>query len=700
LDWAELPEAQAAITDEGRLLMGTTLAWFLTTSNRFLRDRTTKALVTLFTGQLPVLGQLLQRFQDVDDLYVTERLLAVAYGCSMRSSNKEEVGEVAAWCYQAIFQGHTPPHILARDYARGVIERALHLGSAVSVDRARIEPPYGAKWPRSIPSDAKLKHLGEWKPDGGGVHGAQLSLYHSVMVWDFARYVIGTNSGFFDWTALHLGKPRPPSAREQRERFVRSLSGRQKKLWDQSERANSNCAVGRLRLRLRLEGEDPKLAETQKSIERSSDEAAERFVECLDRGQIRTYRRLVDLQDRTPVREEFAFDLKLVQRFVLNRVFELGWTAARFGDFDREVNARDSGRSEHKAERMGKKYQWLAYYEALARIADNFTFSSRWSDSPRQYLGTWQVSGLRNIDPSNTLRSADRLRVGLEPSPWWEPKPAPSWRHIRSDLGWLRNIDDLPRIQATVQLSDPVDLSHWVTLQGFYTWEEPTPIDREWSEIPHRMIWYHLRSYIVRKEDFDEVFEWAHQQDYMGRWMPDSHETHYVFLGEFFWSPAYRDVCSSASGTGAWTRGDGEHQIPHPVVPTAQEYLWEGGGYDCSIEKSVGMQVPCPWLADALGLRWCGREGEFCDRSGRVVARDPSVNAPGPSVLLVRESTLRRFLERAGYELFWTVLGEKQIMMHAPFPARSELSGAMAIRGRSVTGKAKWRFRDFKRQGT
>ena len=700
LDWAELPEAQAAITDEGRLLMGTTVAWFLTTSNRFLRDRATKALVTLYAGHLPVLCRLLQLFQGVNDLYVTERLLAVAYGCCMRSSNSEEVGEVAAWCYEAIFAHQPPPHILARDYARGVVERALHLGSAIAVDRARIEPPYGAKWPGSIPSEAKLKHLGEWKPDGGGVHVAQVSIYGSVMGFeDFARYVIGTNSGSFEWTALRLGKPRPPSAKQQCERFVGSLSVSQRELWDRLEHANSEYAASRWQLG--LERDDGKQAEIQKSLERRSQDAGQRLVESLDRNQLRTYRRLVARQERTPPGEELAFDLKLVQRFVLNRIFQLGWTAGRFGDFDRYVNSRDYGRSAHKAERIGKKYQWLAYHEVLARVADNFTFSSGWSGSPRQYLGSWQVPGLRNIDPSNTLRSTECERVALEPSAWWAPKPPSSWRHIRSDLRWLRSMGDLPRIQATLQLSDPVDRRHWVTLQGFYRWEEPTPVDREWSEIPHRGIWYHLRSYIVRKKDFGEVFEWAQRQNYMNRWMPESHETYYVFLGEFFWSPAYRDACSSTHGVGAWTRGhEGERQIPHPVVVTAQEYLWEGGGYDCSIEKSVGMQVPCPWLADALGLRWCGKEGEFCDRRGRVVARDPSVNAAGPSALLIRESTLRSFLERAGYDIFWTLLGEKQIMMHAPFNARSEVSGAMAIRDRSVTGKATWRFLDFRRPHT
>ena len=103
LDWAEAEEVRDKITDQALLLMGTTLGWFLTSSNRFLRDRATKALVGLFTTRLPILCDLLTSFRSVDDMYVLERLLAVAYGCAMRSSHKEHLQMLATWCYQSIF---------------------------------------------------------------------------------------------------------------------------------------------------------------------------------------------------------------------------------------------------------------------------------------------------------------------------------------------------------------------------------------------------------------------------------------------------------------------------------------------------------------------------------------------------------------------------------------------------------------------
>jgi hypothetical protein len=495
--------------------MGTTLAWFLTSSNRFLRDRATKALVALFSTRIPVLCQLLSSFQTVDDMYVLERLLASAYGCAMRSTSKEHLQQLATWCYEVLFKDSPPPHILLRDYARGVIERAACVGSQLKIKRRKIEPPYGSKWPQNIPSEARLKHLGDWQAESPKIHGAQLSLYHSVMdSGDFARYVIGTNSWSFDWQAIRLGKPRPPSTREIRDGFVESLSGRQKKLWLRLEQTKH--ASFRIDVHFTAEPNDKQGVDPQRKVhERRIEKAHSSFIKSLDSKQLRVYGCEVlprELHSHKYTREH-SFDLKVIQRFILNRVFELGWTAERFGDFDRYTESRSGySRDSHKAERIGKKYQWLAYHEALARVADNFEFHEWWSDKDKRYGGTWQV-GVRDIDPSITIRKTCRSGHRSSPTSWWAPMEYRNWRHTSDDRDWLRGHADLPTIQQALRIVDPDDGSRWLTLQGFYDWMEPTPVEKEWSELPHRNIWYQLRSYIVRKQDFPEVFDWAKHQN-------------------------------------------------------------------------------------------------------------------------------------------------------------------------------------------
>src|SRR5262245_30340146 len=103
-------------SDEEVLLAGTAIAWFLTTSNRFLRDRATKALIRLFDNKLSLLGRLLEQFRGVDDPYVTERLMAVAYGCAMRSTRPAGLAELAAEVSAQVFGNDLPiPQILTRD---------------------------------------------------------------------------------------------------------------------------------------------------------------------------------------------------------------------------------------------------------------------------------------------------------------------------------------------------------------------------------------------------------------------------------------------------------------------------------------------------------------------------------------------------------------------------------------------------------
>lgn len=152
VDWASSLTPNTSIDDETVDLCAISLSWMLTTSNRFLRDRVTKALVSLLTGRSAAAMRLIERFSDVDDPYVTERVYAVAYGVAMRCQDPGAVGVLAACVYARIFAaGSPPPHILLRDYARGVVERALHLRSGIDVVAERIRPPYKSQWP-TIPT--------------------------------------------------------------------------------------------------------------------------------------------------------------------------------------------------------------------------------------------------------------------------------------------------------------------------------------------------------------------------------------------------------------------------------------------------------------------------------------------------------------------------------------------------------------------
>lgn len=59
-------------------------------------------------------------------------------------------------------------------------------------------------------------------------------------------------------------------------------------------------------------------------------------------------------------------------------IFEkYGYDVEKHGEYDRNTNSYD--RRASTIERIGKKYQWIALYEMVARVSDNFKKYERWS---------------------------------------------------------------------------------------------------------------------------------------------------------------------------------------------------------------------------------------------------------------------------------------------------------------------------------
>lgn len=695
VDWAWSPEDKSHINDESIRLCGTALAWFLTTSHRYLRDRATKALVNLLTKRIHALREIIYEFLDVNDPYVLERLLAVAYGCAMRSIDNNAVGELAQDIYEWIFKnGEPPPNILLRDYARGVIELALYRGTALDVDMEKVRPPYESEWPSEIPTNEELeKYRERWE----GMPEEELArawIYSSVMGFgDFARYVIGINAYHFPWSSHRLGEPRELTIKEMYERFVDSLTGRQRKAWELYRSSEGN-----LFRRFFTESNTSEFFEgkpNEKGSEDSLEDAEKSFRKTLSKKKLKIYEGIVVpyLNDPNRYRNEYRFDLSIAQRWILQRVFDLGWTIEYFGSFDRFVSRFYEGRQANKPERVGKKYQWIAYYEFLARVSDNFEFrGDSWSSRPEKYEGPWQVGYTRNIDPSCILKKTEVEVWEPHTSTWWFPSSYNAWDSEPDDVKWLKSSEDIPRIDSLIEVASP-DGARWLTLRASFNWEQPTPPEEERFEIPRREIWCTIRSYIVKKSDIEELFKWAKKQDSMD-WMPESHDLHGVFLGEFFWSPAYEYHSFEYSGYKEWTRGDNEC-IPKEVLITAEEYSWGHEDYDCSLDEGIGIYLPARWLVHHLGLRWNGVEGKFFDEDGNLIAFDPSVRAPGPGALLINRNTFLKFLNNNGYDILWTIVGEKNIigeMARDEWKGRLKLSGAYRIHDGKLFGKVNKKF--------
>jgi len=66
-------------------------------------------------------------------------------------------------------------------------------------------------------------------------------------------------------------------------------------------------------------------------------------------------------------------------------------------------------------------------------------------------------------------------------------------------------------------------------LEGFVKWEEKTPPEHKKYDIPVREVGYMIKSYIVKKNDAKKFFEWAKEQVFMEKWMPESNSFYGIF---------------------------------------------------------------------------------------------------------------------------------------------------------------------------
>jgi hypothetical protein len=221
----------------------------------------------------------------------------------------------------------------------------------------------------------------------------------------------------------------------------------------------------------------------------------------------------------------------------------------------------------------------------------------------------------------------------------------------------------------------------WLVLESFFRWEQPpTPGEEKFEKI-RRDVWYMAHSYLVKKEQAEDIIRWAKEQDFMGRWMPASWERHGILLKEFPFSLAYTTEHGAPDGE-RWAAVDDKQRKPtgFEVMRTTEQYSWEGSGLDCSVDEGIRVLLPAREIVSAMGLTQSSEPGKFVDKTGEVIAIDPSVLERGPSVLLIKKEPFLRFLKKNGYELIWTLLGEKLLI--------GTISGGRGFLGRLEMGGA------------
>ena len=334
--------------------------------------------------------------------------------------------------------------------------------------------------------------------------------------------------------------------------------------------------------------------------------------------------------------DQISYPTERARRWIFMKSIKYGWTPELFRQFERDLRHGSASHDTRKPERFGKKYQWIAYYELLARVRDNFHPHPSWGsdDFETNFGGLWQTFD-RDIDPS--VPPTHDFRALIERSK--EKRPIFSQSEVAVSLEMLadhnleRYIEDsandplkdynsLPKAVDVLEVLDQ-DGRAWLLLDAFSKNQVNDPDHQIGISLgPITMIFDQatiINARLVPQSQAQSTAEWSLESGTELRpyddsiWIPQNEHADCCYVGEIGW----RDQgCYSHQGD--FTLTAGPKGITHRFIPVSEKYLWEAGRYDTSITDNVDLLAPSSWIISKGCLSWDGNLS-WLDPDGRVV---------------------------------------------------------------------------------
>jgi hypothetical protein len=646
IDWAF--RGQSPSTErKNQLLAAITLCWLLTSTNRRLRDRATKALTSLVLARADLYPELVDAFATVDDPYVHERLVSSAFGACCLDPSVSRLIPYAVSTYQQYFaSGQAPTDLLLRDYARGIVERCLSIASLPpGIDLALVRPPYRSPRPRLTVSEEQLNKIAERA-------GGRQIVHSATSMGDFARYEIESRTRDFMCVPLSklplLGKVQ---LKRKFEREVISHNASRRSAFELFESASNPYSSGLYTVAFDLRKPRPPSAAKLRKWTENLDRAVAAVASLLTTDEQQRFKR--EVVDKLAEKQGRSKDAKFVpaslQRWVAARAYRIGWTAKRFEHEERGYGDYGSGRA--RVERIGKKYQWIALSELLCRLADNYWLKEFYGELPKTYENPLDIGYFRDVDPT-ILTDLPRTQTAA----------------AAGDNTWVGN----PWIAAPSALEDRV--ADWPLLEDPGAVFDQMIVRRSPSGSEYLVLYEHQSStdeypgerllHGLRLQEFRFVYGVqvkasqleslltrlrAHRSLDTTTWQPPEY-TDAGYFGEAPWRDTWP---ASRWRTDTWGL-PAEVELAFPV----SFYQWESH-LDASLPEGASYAVPSVWVANELSLSLAtGRRDTWELPDGRSAMVSFVSEDRGRTVLLKRDAA-EQLNDGGQYAFLWLLIAER-----------------------------------------
>lgn len=602
-------------------------SWLLTSSNRLLRDKASKAVIELLKTNFSFCLPLLKKFEIVNDPYVIQRLYGIVFGACTKNIDikKPEFKALVEYIYAVIFDKDLIyPDILLRDYVKLIIEYFLFKfpECKTNINELKIKPPYSSD-PIPIAEKAKEEY-------DGGLN----TIAHSMapenadrMYGDFGRYV-------FDSALDYFSDVDSDNIYNYSMNFIENVLGYKNSLFSQydkvldyndHDRHNTNKIerIGKKYQWITMYNILARVSDHYKLSDRWNEEEEVAKFDGTWNPYVRDFDPTLNnnffYNPNRPIfvtQEEKGIDFiekdasrEEVKKWVNNKdddFFTLAsdilildesqneWVAL---DYYSSVKSIDNkSEPSHFGDRIGVQDKWIMAHGYFIRKDKLESLKS--SLANKNFMGRWFPEGHQNI--------------------YWL---------FNREFGWASGYKAL---EKDAWLDYEVETGNFETVR-----------------LPN------FRTYII-----DDFYDGENEQ---------SVEHNQVKYKEYK-KPIKKLLAK--------------------VMNASNRFLWEEQ-YDASQNEATSFDMPCGLLIDDLELEQQEYDGYYYDKNNEIVAfysRD-SEKFDGSHKLLIRKKHLDKFLDRNQLSMFWICFGEKRFMVQEIRNQEwSEWSGFLTLTDNGIVG--------------
>lgn len=380
-----------------------------------------------------------------------------------------------------------------------------------------------------------------------------------------------------------------------------------------------------------------------------------------DRGNFKDFGRYVFGKNLNLWKQQFEennLNPNLLTNYAIELIFEkFGYSSSKHGEFDSKMLI--NSRFENIIDRVGKKYQWLAMYEVIAKLMDNYKGKT---NSFLKNSGLKWISEIKDFTfPITKIDLIPCDKSNFFPKDISEiPKANDEFLNFENDK-WIENDFLFSQILKLIEVNLNGEI--WLVLNGEMqtdSYDSNFGMQRDDKEF-----WLQLTSYFIKQDDlsrvknaFDNSFLFEENLVDIPVIMNINFRKFLTFHNynkddEYEWKKIWDDEINQIY----FQNQNKTHKSkPHffKILPTTVKVEWN------HINDRNEPLIPCQEIFKKMNLRWSSQNNCWVGLENKPICVNLLVDENIP-FLIIKKEELLSFLQKNRLKIFWIMKSEQKV---------------------------------------